>query len=94
MERDELEAVLDDLVEDPMEDENLRTYSLLRQSDGQIEVRPVLGQDKEAQRTCDLDCDNTSQDKEDKEMSDHDAEPITTDQDQLTKLGRDPQTPN
>ena len=94
MERDELEAVLDDLVENPMEDENLRTYSLLRRSDGQIEVRPVLGQDKEARRTCDPDRDNTSQEKEDKEMSDHDAEPITTDQDQLTKLGRDPQTPD
>ena len=77
MERDELEAVLDDLVENPMEDENLQTYSLLCRSDGQIEVRPVLGQDKEARRTCDPDRDNTSHEKEDKEMSDHDAEPIT-----------------
>ena len=94
MERDELEAVLDDLVENPMEDENLQTYSLSCQSDGQIEVRPVIGQDKEARQTCDPDHDNTSQEKEDKEMSDHDAELITTDQDQLTKLGRDPQTPD
>jgi len=94
MERDELEAVLDHLVDNPMDDEDLRTYSLTRRSDGIIEVRPDNNRHKGPQRTCDPDRDSTSLEKKDKEISNRDADPIRTAQDILTGLGRDPQTPD
>ena len=95
MSPDELEGVLDQLLADPiMEDEEVRTYTIQKGSDGVVIVRPGFVRNKGPCGPPIADHAERDPDKKDKEVSWDEAEPISDNPNQITVYGSDPPTPD